>query len=125
MYFRGTKMTQKENIERFKELYIEYYKELPVQKYACMSIGKDEATIIRWKQKDANFASRVDQARAEWVKKKASKAKVEFALERLEKSVFRESVENTGEITHKFEELSDEELDRAIKARQNRLSQLD
>jgi hypothetical protein len=31
-------------------------------------------------------------------------------------------VEATGEIVHKFEDLTDEELDRAIKARQDRLS---
>lgn len=34
-------------------------------------------------------------------------------------------LENSGEITHKYEELTDEELDRAIKAREDRLSQPD
>lgn len=34
-------------------------------------------------------------------------------------------VESSGEITHKYEELTDEELDRAIKARQDRLSESD
>lgn len=89
-------MTQKENIELLKEKYIEYYKELPVQKYACMSIARDEDTILTWRKKDTDFADKIDQARADWVKRKASKAKVEFALERLEKSVFAERKELTG-----------------------------
>jgi hypothetical protein len=34
-------------------------------------------------------------------------------------------VENTGEVKHKWEELPDDELDRAIKARQDRISRTD
>lgn len=34
-------------------------------------------------------------------------------------------VENNGEVTHKWEELPDDELDRAIKARQDRISRTD
>lgn len=78
---------------QLKEKYIEYYRDLPVQKYAAMYVGKDETTIINWKKKDSNFSNRVSEARAAWVRQKAKKAKVEFALERLEKEIFAERKE--------------------------------
>lgn len=87
---------QDEKIAELKDRYIEYYKDLPVQKYAAMYVGRDEETIMRWRKDDVDFEGRVNLARAEWVKRKASKAKVEFALERLEKSIFKE----TSEVTH-------------------------
>lgn len=80
-------------IEELKAQYLEYFKELPVQRYAAMYVSRDEDTILRWKAEDSEFAERVNQLRAQWVAKKVSKAKVEFALERLEKSAFRESKE--------------------------------
>lgn len=85
--------SQKEQIAELKRKYIEYYKELPVQKYAAMYVGKTEDTIINWRRDDSDFSDKVDLARAEWVRKKASKAKVEFALERLEKQIFKETKE--------------------------------
>lgn len=85
--------SQQEQIAQLKIKYLHYYKDLPVQKYAAMYVGRDEEAIINWRKADPNFANQVDQARAEWVKRKASKAKVEFALERLEKSIFKESKE--------------------------------
>lgn len=85
--------SQKEKIAELKRKYIEYYKELPVQKYAAMYVGRDEETIINWRKDDLDFSNQVDLARAEWVRKKANKAKVEFALERLEKQIFKETKE--------------------------------
>ena len=85
--------SQKEQIAELKRKYIEYYKELPVQKYAAMYVGRDEETIINWRKDDLDFSNQVNLARAEWVRKKASKAKVEFALERLEKQIFKETKE--------------------------------
>lgn len=88
---------QDEEIARLKEEYINYYSELPVQKYAAMYIGRDEETIMRWRKKDVDFRDRVQKARADWVKSKTKKAKVEFALERVEKEIFNEK------ITHEHE----------------------
>lgn len=76
-----------------KQKYLSYYKDLPVQKYAAMYIGRDEDTIIVWKKQDSDFSDAVQGARAEWVRRKASKARVEFALERLEKEIFAERKE--------------------------------
>lgn len=79
--------------DELKAKYLEYYADLPVQKYACMYIGKSEDTLIRWRQEDENFANRLQELRAKWVAKKVSKAKVEFALERLEREVFKDTKE--------------------------------
>ena len=89
------KTHQQLEIERLKVKYIEYYKDLPVQKYAAMYVGRDEDTINRWRTEDSEFADKVNQARADWVRSKADKAKVEFALERLERSAFGQSVDIT------------------------------
>lgn len=71
-----------------KATYINYYEDVPVQKYAAMAIGKNEDTIIRWRQQDQAFADAVEKAKAGWVRKRVLATKAEFALERLEKSVF-------------------------------------
>lgn len=83
----------KEEIAQLKEKYIEYYRDLPVQKYAAMYIGRNEDTIIIWMKKDSDFSYRVQEARSQWVRRKASKVKAEFALERLEKDAFAQRIE--------------------------------
>jgi hypothetical protein len=68
--------------------YLRYYAEVPVQKYAAMFIGRDEDTIIRWRNEDSSFADAVLKAKAIWIRNKLVSTKAEFALERLEKEVF-------------------------------------
>lgn len=87
-----------EDIALLKEKYIQYYTELPVQKYAAMSIGRNEDTIIRWCKDDAYFADQVQIARANWVKSKAKKVRPEFSLERLEKDIWAERKEVRADI---------------------------
>lgn len=90
---------------KFKELkdkYLEYYRQLPVQKLAAASIGKDEDTIIRWKKDDTDFADYVSEARAQWALKnvKGVRSK-EWLLERVIKDHFnppKQEVENTGTV---------------------------
>ncbi|MBI2592364.1 hypothetical protein HYW36_02700 [Candidatus Saccharibacteria bacterium] len=79
-------MTSK--ITQLKEFYIKYFQDVPVQKYAAMYIGRDEDTIIRWRQSDTKFAESIQRAKAEWIRKRLLATKAEFALERLEKNVF-------------------------------------
>lgn len=76
------------DIKALKQEYVDYYKDVPVQKYAAMAIGRDEDTIIRWRGSDPIFADAVKRAKAEWVRKKMLAVKAEFALERLEKGIF-------------------------------------
>lgn len=80
--------THQDAVSILKEEYVKYYEDVPIQKYAAMYIGRDEDTIIRWKNDDQDFADAIQRAKAEWVRKKMLGVKAEFALERLEKSVF-------------------------------------
>ncbi|MCX6727562.1 MAG: hypothetical protein NTX11_01990 [Candidatus Saccharibacteria bacterium] len=81
-------MNSNNTITRLKEEYVAYYSDVPVQKYAAMSIARDEDTIIRWRREDSEFADAVQRAKAGWIRKKVLATKAEFALERLEKEVF-------------------------------------
>lgn len=83
-------------IARLKDEFIKYFEDVPVQKYAGMFIGRSESQIIRWMKEDVVFANRVEEARAKWVRKKATRVKAEFALERLEKDIWAERKEVTG-----------------------------
>jgi hypothetical protein len=76
-----------------KDKFVAYFRDVPVQKYAAMYVGITEQTAIDWMKKDQDFLNRVQEARADWVKKQVYKAKAEFKLERLEKSIFKESKE--------------------------------
>lgn len=87
-----TRQTE-EDIRQLKDRFVEYFREVPVQKYAAMYIGRTEQTIINWLRGDEGFFNRVEEARADWVKKQASKVKAEFALERLEKEIWAERKE--------------------------------
>lgn len=76
-----------------KDKFVEYFKDVPVQKYAAMYVGITEQTAINWLKSDPDFFNRVNQARADWVKRRAIETKAEFALERLEHEVFKERKE--------------------------------
>lgn len=78
-----------------KERFLKYFEDVPVQKYAAMYIGRTEQTIVNWLREDTDFYNKVQEKRALWVKKQALKAKAEFKLERLEKEVWKESIEQT------------------------------
>jgi|GEM_PF-990725 len=86
-------MSTDSKIQTLKKEYISYYEDVPVQKYAAMSIGRNEDTVIRWKNEDSAFSDDVEKAKAEWVRKRVIASKAEFALERLEKSVFSQTAE--------------------------------
>lgn len=76
-----------------KTKFVDYFREVPVQKYAAMYVGVTEQTIINWLKEDVVFFNQVQEARADWVKKKANKVRAEFALERLEKEIWSERKE--------------------------------
>ncbi len=78
----------KPTIAELKAEYVKYYADVPVQKYAAMAIARNEDTIMRWRHEDPDFADAVQMAHAEWIRKRMLATKAEFALERLEKSVF-------------------------------------
>lgn len=73
-----------------KELFIKYFEDVPVIKYAAYYVGVTEQTAHNWLKDDENFLSRVNQAKARWAKKRALHTKAEFQLERLDKEIWRE-----------------------------------
>jgi len=82
-------MTSQER-QDLKEQFIAYFEEVPVVKYAAMYIEVTEQTAHNWLNEDADFLSRVNQAKAKWAKKRALKTKAEFQLERLDKEIWSE-----------------------------------
>lgn len=76
------------NTASLKAAYLSFYCDCPIQKYAAEYIGKDEDTIIRWKNKDSSFADSAKRLKAEYVRKRWLSTKAEFALERLDNSMF-------------------------------------
>lgn len=73
---------------KLKKDYVTYFADVPIQKYAAMSVGRDEDTIIRWRREDPDFADAIQRAKASWVRKRVLATKAEFALERLERDIF-------------------------------------
>jgi hypothetical protein len=74
-----------------KEKFLEYFKQLPVQKLAANYIGVDEDTISLWKKADSEFSDQIDQAKADWAMRKSKGVKSnEWLLERIMKDHFAE-----------------------------------
>lgn len=90
-------MTQKEQIAESKAKFLEYFAEVPIQKYAAAYIGKSEDTIHDWKTKDSNFADQIEIAKANYLRKqlKGVRSK-EWIIERLFKDHFAQRQELTG-----------------------------
>lgn len=100
------------DIAKLKTEYLHYYRDVPVQRYAAAAIGRDEDTILRWRKDDAEFAESVEGALANWVKEKVMATKPEFALERLQNSVFGSRAALA--IEHKVDIVPDNELKNAF-----------
>lgn len=99
---------------------------------ACLWADIAPATLYKYQDKNPEFTERkaslkekpILLARQSVIK--GMRGSPELALkflERRKKDEFsiKTEVENSGEVTHKWEELTDEELERAIQARQDRL----
>lgn len=78
-------------IKEKKIKYLEYFRQLPIQKLAAASVGVNEDTIIVWKGKDSDFSDQVENAKAEWAMENAKGVKSkEWLLERLMNNHFGE-----------------------------------
>jgi len=66
---KPTNKTQQEEIADLKEIYLTFFRELPVQKAAADFIGRSPATIQDWQNADPDFYAEVTRAKAEWAKK--------------------------------------------------------
>ena len=83
-------------IAQLKEDYLKYFSDCPVQRYAAQYIGRNEQTIIEWKNNDESFANAVQKAEADYLRKRLLKTQASFQLERLFKDLFAERHEHTG-----------------------------
>lgn len=80
---------QQERIKKLKVKFLKYYGQLPVQKLAAQYVGRNEDTIITWKNKDPEFAESMENAKAKWALKNSKKVRSkEWLLERVIKSHF-------------------------------------
>lgn len=84
-----------EERQKQKELFIGYFEEVPVIKYAAYYVEITEQTAHNWLAEDPVFFNRVNQAKARWAKKRAMRTRAEFQLERLDKEVWREQKDIT------------------------------
>jgi hypothetical protein len=80
-----------------KEKFLVYFKDVPMQRFASMYIGRDEDTISRWKNEDTDFAERIANLKAEYVQNNLKDVKnIEWRLERMFKQEFAQRTEVTG-----------------------------
>lgn len=87
-----------------KEKFLEYFRKTPIQKYGGAFIGRDETTIIRWKDEDVDFANQIEHAKSLYVQQKLEKVPSnEWILERLFKDHFAARTEVTGANGEKLE----------------------
>ena len=87
-----------------KEKFLEYYRQLPIQKLAAASVGRDESTIFRWRKDDAGFATQIENAKATWTLRKVKDVRSsEWILERVIRDHFANVNEN--ELNRRLDEL--------------------
>lgn len=88
---------QQKEIAELKVKFLEYFAEVPIQKYAAAYIGRGEDTIIEWKKADPNFSDQIERTKAEYLKKKLGRVRSnEWIIERLFKDHFSQRTELTG-----------------------------
>jgi hypothetical protein len=91
------KTDKQKELDALKTRFLDYFKQLPVQKLAAASVGKSEDTVTRWKQDDAAFADQIEQLKAQWALENVKGVKSrEWLLERLMKDHFAPRQELTG-----------------------------
>ena len=82
---------------KLKKRFLEYFKDVPIQKYAGFHIGKNENTITNWKKEDLDFCDQIDFANAAYLRENVPKIPSrEWKVERLFKDHFSLRQELTG-----------------------------
>lgn len=74
-----------------KVKFLEYFRELPIQKLGAGFIGVCEDTIADWKKEDKDFSDQIELAKSEWARTKSKQVKSkEWLLERVMNEHFKE-----------------------------------
>ena len=110
-----------------KKKFLEYFKQLPIQKLAADYINRSEDTITDWKKDDQDFSDQIASAKSEWALKKVKGIKSkEWLLERLMKDHFSPRSEITGKEGEAiYGKLTDEQIDRAIESKLKQIGALE
>jgi hypothetical protein len=91
-----------------KKRIIEYFEQVPIQKYAAESVGIDEDTLTNWKKEDTDFSDALLEARSVFLKKKIQKSRPEFSAERLFPELREQKkVELSGEVSYQPQDIED------------------
>lgn len=91
------------NKEQLKLAFLEYFRKVPVKRYASHYIGKDEDTVRLWEKEDSVFSEQMMKAKAEYLLENMKIVKDKtWLLERLFRDEFalQQKIEHTGEIKH-------------------------
>lgn len=96
------KETLPEKQARLKESCVLFAESLYIYELIAKAVGIDYVTLKRWRDSDSDFASRLEQSRANFIQRNMRKAKPEFLLERTAPDYFREKKEidlnHSGEV---------------------------
>lgn len=92
---KGTKQ-DKATIAELKLKFLDYYREVPIQKYAAQWIRRNEQTVSDWKAADPDFANAIQEMQALFVQKNVMKTKADWKLERMLRESFGQSVDITS-----------------------------
>lgn len=60
-------MSQHVETNKLKKQALEFYRQVPIKKYAAAAVGRDEDTFRRWEKEDGNFEQLVTRAKAEYL----------------------------------------------------------
>jgi hypothetical protein len=67
-----------------KKMFLEYFKDVPIQSLGANYIGVDEDTITNWKKEDSDFSDCIDNLKAEFARNNLKDVKsTEWKLERV------------------------------------------
>ena len=92
-------MTEQERIAAEKVRFLDYFTDVPIQKYAAMHIGKSEDTISRWKGEDTEFADQIEAKKADYLRRSVTRIRLDdpkWIIERIYKKDFSVRRELTG-----------------------------
>lgn len=85
-------MIEDERVEK-KNKVLDYLTHLPIYRWAAKSIGKDEDTLIRWRNEDPDFAEKCEIAKSAAIKKLSGRATPDFILKNVAPADFKEKSE--------------------------------
>jgi len=95
-------MATPEEKRKIKNEFLEYYRKVPIKKYAAAHVGKSEDTMKRWEDEDADFADQIRRAKAEFLERRIVRIRDDkWIIERLFREFTpqqKQEVEHTGEV---------------------------